>query len=76
MVYGGDGAILAEADADPMGSPNLTIENIEIEPGEMISIQVNPGSETNGTPDEWYRLKTFIASFPVSSYADGGYTCP
>ena len=75
-VYGEDGSILAEADADASSSPNLNIENIEIEPGEEIVVQVNPGAETAGTPDEWYRLKGFIASFQVSSYEDGGYACP
>ena len=75
-VYGSDGAILGEAEADAEGSPNLTIENIEIAPGEEIFVQINPGAETAGSPDEWYRLKGFIASFPVSSYEDGGYSCP
>jgi hypothetical protein len=77
-VYGADGSILADQDADSDSGtdPNLTIENVEIEPGEEVIVQVNPGADTEGSPDEWFRLKGFIASFPVSSYEAGGYTCP
>ncbi|MEC8193740.1 MAG: hypothetical protein VX944_03430 [Myxococcota bacterium] len=76
LVYGADGTIVGESAADPEGNPNLRIENIEIAPGETLTLQVNPGTETEASPDEWYRLKAFIASFPVSSYEDGGYACP
>lgn len=76
IVYGEDGSILAEQDGNPDDSPNLRIENIQITPGEELVVQVNPGADTLGTPDEWYMLKAFIASFQVSSYEDGGYSCP
>ena len=75
-VYGEDGSILAEQDSSADENPNLRIENIEITPGEELVVQVNPGAETLGTPDEWYMLKAYIASFEVSSYEDGGYSCP
>jgi hypothetical protein len=75
-LYGEDGSILAEQDSNADENPNLRIENIEITPGEELVVQVNPGAETLGTPDEWYMLKAFIASFEVSSYEDGGYSCP
>ena len=75
-VYDQDGAVLGEAESSPDASPNVRIENIQIEPGEQISVQVNPGVDAMGAPDEWYRLKVFIASFPVSSFESGGYSCP
>ena len=41
-----------------------------------VNIQVNPGSDSTGAADEWYRMKVFIASFEVLSYDEGGYSCP
>jgi hypothetical protein len=75
-IYDASGAVLAEADTSADAAPNATIENIQIQPGEQISIQVNSGSESLGAPDEWYRMKVFIASFEVLSYEEGGYSCP
>ena len=56
--------------------PDVRIENIEITPGETVNIQVNPGADSTGAADEWYRMKVFIASFRVSGYDEGGYSCP
>ena len=75
-LYGEDGAILAEAETSESATPNVRIENAQIMPGEQISIQVNPGVESEGAPDEWYRMKVFIASFEVLDYESGGYSCP
>ena len=61
---------------DPEADPNLNIENIRITPGETLTLTVDPGEDTLAGPDEWYRLRAFIASFPVSAYEDGGYACP
>ena len=62
--------------SDPDADPNFNVENIIIEPGETLTIAVDPGADTMAGPDEWYKLRAFIASFPVSSYEDGGYSCP
>ena len=75
-VYDSAGSVLGEAETDAGAEPNVRIENIEIAPGETINIQVNPGADSTGAADEWYRMKVFIASFVVSSYDDGGYSCP
>jgi len=75
-VYDADGSVLAETETDPEAEPNVRIENIEIAPGETVNIQVNPGPDSAGAPDEWYRMKVFIASFEVLGYEDGGYACP
>jgi|GEM_PF-1294425 len=75
-VYDADGSVLGEAETDSGAEPNVSIENIEISPGETVNIQVNPGSDSTGAADEWYRMKVFIASFEVLSYDEGGYSCP
>jgi hypothetical protein len=62
--------------SDPDADPNLRIENIRITPGETLTIAVDPGEDTMAAPDEWYRLRAFVASFSVRSYEDGGYDCP
>ena len=75
-VYDSAGSVLGEAETDPDAEPNVRIENIEITPGETVNIQVNPGADSTGAADEWYRMKVFIASFRVSGYDEGGYSCP
>ena len=75
-VYDAAGSVLGEAETDPDNEPNVTIENIEITPGETVNIQVNPGADSIGAADEWYRMKVFIASFEVLTYDEGGYSCP
>ncbi|MGB0638310.1 MAG: hypothetical protein ACPGTU_03185 [Myxococcota bacterium] len=75
-VVSSDGDILAEAEGDMSGEPNLRIENVELTPGESVYLHVDPGPDTLGLPNEWYRIKTYVATFPVTSYEDGGYTCP
>jgi len=56
--------------------PNNRIENIAVVPGEPIYIEVSAGLDSLGTLDEWYMLKAYVASFSVTSYEDGGYSCP
>ena len=75
-IFDASGAVLAEAETSADDAPNVSIENVQIVPGETISIQVNSGAESEGAPDEWYRMKVFIASFEVLSYTEGGYSCP
>jgi hypothetical protein len=72
----GEGETIETMEADPDGDPNLNIENIIITPGETLTIAVDPGPDTLAGPDEWYKLRAFIASFPVTSYEEGGYSCP
>jgi hypothetical protein len=72
----GEGETIETMEADPDGDPNFNIENIIITPGETLTIAVDPGPDTLAGPDEWYKLRAFIASFPVSTYDDGGYACP
>jgi len=72
----GEGASTESVTGSPDADPNLTIENMRIRPGETLTITVDPGADTLAAPDEWYRLRAFIASFPVSAYEDGGYSCP
>ena len=75
-VTDSSGHILEHQSATPDAVPNLNIENIIITPGETLTIAVDPGADTMAGPDEWYTLGAYIASFPVSSYEDGGYNCP
>ena len=75
-VYDESGSILGESASNREEEPNVRIENIEIEPGEQLNIQVDAGPDSEGAPDEWYRMKVFIAGFRVKSYDDGGYVCP
>ena len=72
----GDGESTEGVETDPDADPNLNIENVRITPGETLTLTVDPGEDTLAGPDEWYRLRAFIASFPVSAYEDGGYSCP
>jgi len=72
----GDEASTEAVATDPEGDPNLSIENIRITPGETLTLTVDPGEDSLAGPDEWYRLRAFIASFPISAYEDGGYSCP
>jgi hypothetical protein len=71
-----EGDVLAEAEGNMDANPNLRIENVELTPGESVYLHVDPGPDTMGLPNEWYRIKTYVASFPITSYEDGGYTCP
>jgi len=75
-IYDSAGSTIGEAVSDGEGEPNVRIENIEIEPGEELTIQVDAGVDSEGAPDEWYRMKVFIAGFEVKSYENGGYVCP
>jgi len=73
-VYAADGVTeLGSAVGDLDGDPNLAIENIELtSPGETLYLQVDSGSDSAGTVDEWYILKAYVTSFEVT----GGYSCP
>jgi len=75
-VYDQLGTELGSASGDAGQSPNTSIENIELVPGEAVYLEVDGGEDNLGTPDEWYMLKAYIASFSVLSYDEGGYSCP
>jgi len=76
LLSDGEGETIETIEANPDSDPNLNVENIIITPGETLTIAVDAGPDTLGGPDEWYKLRAFVASFPVSTYADGGYACP
>jgi len=83
-VTDADGNLMSDRDevavedipSDPDADPNLKVENIIIDPGETLTIAVDPGPDAMAGPDEWYKLRAFIASFPVTPYEEGGYSCP
>jgi hypothetical protein len=75
-VYDETGTELASSEGDPDEYPNNTIENVAITPGSPVYLAVTGDEETAGTPDEWYLIRTYVASFEVATYADGGYSCP
>ena len=74
-LYTSAGALLATSDYAPGDNPNARIENIEVDAG-VYYLRVLPQTEVTGGPDHWYRFNLFGASFSVSSYEDGGYSCP
>jgi hypothetical protein len=71
-----DGTELATSEGDADDTPDNRLENVEITPGEPLYVSVTDGPDSAGTPDEWYMLKAYVASFSVTSYEDGGYSCP
>jgi hypothetical protein len=75
-VYDASGVELASSAGSATASPNNNIENVPLTPGETVYVSVTAGEESAGTADEWYFLNTYIASFSVSSYEEGGYSCP
>ncbi len=75
-VYDGAGTELGSNSGDMDDNPNNNIENIALVPGEPVYVSVTAGEDSLGSPDEWYMLKAYIASFSVTSYEEGGYSCP
>ncbi len=76
VVYDADGNELASSAGDAADWPENRIENVEITPGGPVYVAVTAGEENLGGPDEWYFLNTYIASFPVLTYEEDGYSCP
>jgi hypothetical protein len=75
-AYSADGTELMSSAGDADDTPDNRLENVEITPGETVYVEVSAGAESAGTPDEWYMLKAYVASFSVTSYEEGGYSCP
>ena len=75
-IVDSDGStVLATEEGDPDASPNATIENVSLAAGSYYARVVGPKDATGG-PDHWWRFILYVASFEVSSYESGGYTCP
>jgi hypothetical protein len=74
-VYDADGGLLDSASGSAGGDPTANLENIEVGPGSYY-LRVVPPEDVDGGPGAWYRFNLYVASFSVSSYSDGGYSCP
>jgi hypothetical protein len=75
-VYDDAGNELGSGTGNASADPNNNIENIALDPGAAVYLAVTAGEDNAGSPDEWYMINTFIASFSVTSFEDGGYKCP
>jgi len=74
-IINGVGEVLAAVEGDAAASPNANIENVLVGAGPHFVRVRAPEDATTG-PDQWWRFNLFAASFEVSSYAEGGYSCP
>jgi hypothetical protein len=74
-LFDGVGELLASSEGDASASPNANIENHPVSEGPHFVRVRAPADATTG-PDQWWRMNLFAASFEVSTYADGGYSCP
>ena len=55
--------------------PDTIIENLELSVGSYF-LKVVDDAKSEGGPGSWYRFNLFLASFEVSAYASGGFSCP
>jgi hypothetical protein len=74
-VYDSERVLLDSAAGSAAGDPTANVENIEVGPGTYY-LRVVPPEDVDAGPGAWYRFNLYVASFSVSSYADGGYSCP
>ena len=75
-AYSADGTELMTSAGDVDNTPDNRLENVALTPGEPVYVSVTAGPDSLGTPDEWYMIKAYVASFSVTSYEEGGYSCP
>jgi hypothetical protein len=74
-LYDEGGALLSSVVGDGDAVPNASLENVAVGPGTYY-LRVVGAADTLGGPGDWYRFIAYVASFSVSSYAEGGYSCP
>lgn len=74
-VYDSGGELLASDLGSAAVVPNASVEDITMGGGDLYLRIVDPDGEYAGA-GAWYRLVVYTADFSVSSYAEGGYSCP
>ncbi len=74
-VYDGSGALVGTTTGSAGTSPNARLENLLLG-AETFHLRVVAPEGTDTGLGAWYRLYTYVASFSVSPYEEGGYSCP
>ena len=74
-VYDAGGTLLRGEEGSATSYPNANLENVLVSPGDAYVRVVAPKDNAGG-PGDWYRIRVYVGSFQVSSFEDGGYSCP
>ncbi|MCB9780324.1 MAG: hypothetical protein H6742_17295 [Alphaproteobacteria bacterium] len=74
-VYDGGGSLVASGSGSASTQPNASVEDVTMGSGDYyVRIFDEAGEYTGG--GAYYRFVVYTADFDVSSYDDGGYSCP
>jgi hypothetical protein len=74
-IYDSAGELLGSGAGDASDWPTSRVENVAVSAGTYYLRVVEPEG-TDAGPGWWYRGSAYAASFEVSTWEEGGYTCP